>query len=79
MVPKADLESNEIPVSYVPFRNANILSAAVSWAETNNANAIYIGAGSGTDSSYNGGISIGYYNTVIDNCIFDDNLCIWSL
>ena len=51
-VPKADLESNEIPVSYVPFRNANILSAAVSWAETNNANAIYIGAVEEDSSGY---------------------------
>ena len=32
-VPNADLENEEIPISYVPFRNANILSAATSWAE----------------------------------------------
>lgn len=43
-VTKADLENTEIPSSYVPFRNANILSACVSWAEVLNANAIFIGA-----------------------------------
>lgn len=34
----------EIPNSYVPFRNANILAIAVSWAEVIGAAAIYIGA-----------------------------------
>jgi len=43
-VSKADLSSKEIPTSYVPFRNAHILSACVSWAEVINANAVYIGA-----------------------------------
>jgi len=43
-VGKADLSSKKIPTSYVPFRNANILSACVSWAEVLNANAIFIGA-----------------------------------
>jgi 7-cyano-7-deazaguanine synthase len=43
-VTKADLGSKEIPSSYVPFRNANILSPCVSWAEVLNANAVYIGA-----------------------------------
>lgn len=33
-----------IPNSYVPFRNANILSACVSWAEVIGAEAIFIGA-----------------------------------
>ena len=32
-VPNANLDNIDIPVSYVPFRNANILAAAVSWAE----------------------------------------------
>lgn len=40
----ADLESNEIPTSYVPFRNANILTACVSWAEVIEAEAVFIGA-----------------------------------
>ncbi len=43
-VTKADLLSQEVPSSYVPFRNANILSACVSWAEVINAEAIFIGA-----------------------------------
>jgi 7-cyano-7-deazaguanine synthase len=43
-VSKADLLSKKIPSSYVPFRNANILSAAVSWAEVLNARAVFIGA-----------------------------------
>jgi 7-cyano-7-deazaguanine synthase len=43
-VSKADLTSNAIPNSYVPFRNANILSACTSWAEVLNAQAIFIGA-----------------------------------
>ncbi len=43
-VTKADLENKEIPSSYVPFRNANILTAAGSWAETLKAEVIFIGA-----------------------------------
>ncbi len=43
-VSKADFLSKEIPTSYVPFRNAHILSACVSWAEVLNTNAIYVGA-----------------------------------
>ena len=33
-----------IPITYVPFRNAHFLSAAVSWAEVIGATAIFIGA-----------------------------------
>lgn len=43
-VAKADLSNKEIPSSYVPFRNANILSACVSWAEVIGAEAVFIGA-----------------------------------
>ncbi|MCX6150761.1 MAG: 7-cyano-7-deazaguanine synthase QueC [Ignavibacteriales bacterium] len=43
-VSKADLSNKEIPTSYVPFRNANILSACVSWAEVIGATAVFIGA-----------------------------------
>lgn len=43
-VSEADLSSNEIPSSYVPFRNANILSVCVSWAEVIGAEAIFVGA-----------------------------------
>jgi len=41
-----------IPVTYVPFRNANLLSAAVSWAETISASRIYIGAVEQDSSGY---------------------------
>ncbi len=51
-VTKADLESKEIPTSYVPFRNANILAIATSWAEVLEANRIYIGAVSEDSSGY---------------------------
>ncbi|MBA4405811.1 7-cyano-7-deazaguanine synthase QueC [bacterium] len=43
-VAKADLDNKEIPSSYVPFRNANILSACVSYAEVIGADAVFIGA-----------------------------------
>ena len=43
-VAKADLSNKKIPSSYVPFRNANILSACVSWAEVIGADAVFIGA-----------------------------------
>ena len=43
-VTKADLFSKEIPSSYVPFRNSNILSVCVSWAEVIGAEAIFVGA-----------------------------------
>ena len=51
-VSEANLESKEIPTSYVPFRNANMLSIATSWAEVLGANAIYIGAVSEDSSGY---------------------------
>ncbi|MBI2559964.1 MAG: 7-cyano-7-deazaguanine synthase QueC [Planctomycetes bacterium] len=35
---------NEIPTTYVPFRNAQFLSIAVSWAEVIGAEAVFIGA-----------------------------------
>lgn len=42
----------EIPTSYVPFRNSNFLTIAVSWAETLGAAAIYIGAVEADSSGY---------------------------
>ncbi len=51
-VSKADLEFDGIPTSYVPFRNANILSIAVSWAEVINAKRIFIGAVEEDSSGY---------------------------
>ncbi len=48
------LESHgsEIPVTYVPFRNAHFLSVGVSWAEAIGAGAIYIGAVAEDSSGY---------------------------
>ncbi|MGH9615147.1 MAG: 7-cyano-7-deazaguanine synthase QueC [Acidobacteriaceae bacterium] len=42
----------DIPVTYVPFRNAHFLSAAVSWAEVVGAQAIFIGAVEQDSSGY---------------------------
>ena len=43
-VSDADLESKTVPTSYVPFRNANMLAIATSWAEVIGADSIFIGA-----------------------------------
>jgi 7-cyano-7-deazaguanine synthase len=43
-VPQADLGNKSVPNSYVPFRNANILCACISWAEVISAGSVYIGA-----------------------------------
>lgn len=51
-VTDADLGSREVPTSYVPFRNANMLSIAVSWAEVIGAGSIYIGAVAEDSSGY---------------------------
>jgi len=51
-VSAADLSASGIPSSYVPFRNAHLLSAATSWAEVIGANAIYIGAVAEDSSGY---------------------------
>jgi 7-cyano-7-deazaguanine synthase len=41
-----------IPVTYVPFRNAHFLSAAVSWAEVVGAKRVFIGAVEQDSSGY---------------------------
>jgi 7-cyano-7-deazaguanine synthase len=51
-ISRADLRASGIPSSYVPFRNANLLSAAVSWAETLGATALYVGAVEEDSSGY---------------------------
>jgi len=48
----ANLSSLEIPTSYVPFRNAHLLSIATSWAEVLGARRIYIGAVAEDSSGY---------------------------
>jgi 7-cyano-7-deazaguanine synthase len=41
-----------VPVTYVPFRNAHFLAAAVSWAEVIGATAIFVGAVAEDSSGY---------------------------
>jgi 7-cyano-7-deazaguanine synthase len=43
---------SEVPVTYVPFRNAHFLSAAVSWAEVLGAKTVFIGAVEQDSSGY---------------------------
>jgi 7-cyano-7-deazaguanine synthase len=47
-----DASGDAIPVTYVPFRNAHFLSAAVSWAEVLGATRVYIGAVEQDSSGY---------------------------
>jgi 7-cyano-7-deazaguanine synthase len=57
-IPKGDLSRTDIPATYVPFRNAHLLSIAVSWAEVlaegreGGAGSIYIGAVEEDGSGY---------------------------
>ncbi len=48
----ADLSAKGIPSSYVPFRNANMLAVAVSWAEVIGAHAVFVGAVEEDSSGY---------------------------
>lgn len=45
-------DDEEIPDTYVPFRNANLLSMAVSYAEARGAEAVFIGAHSEDFAGY---------------------------
>ncbi len=51
-VTSANLSRHGIPTSYVPFRNAHMLSVAASWAEVIDAKYIYIGAVAEDSSGY---------------------------
>lgn len=51
-VPMDEVETEKVPVTYVPFRNAHLLSIAVSWAEVIGASDIYIGAVEEDSSGY---------------------------
>jgi len=51
-VSHANLSNKSIPSSYVPFRNAHILSIGVSWAEVIGATKIFIGAVEEDSSGY---------------------------
>jgi 7-cyano-7-deazaguanine synthase len=48
----APVEGGEIPITYVPFRNAHFLSVAVSWAEVIGASEIFVGAVAQDSSGY---------------------------
>src|SRR6202162_2729058 len=51
-VPQAHAIGKDIPITYVPFRNAHLLSVAVSWAEAMGAGKVYIGAVEQDSSGY---------------------------
>ncbi len=51
-VPESRELGRDIPVTYVPFRNAHFLSVAVSWAEVLGASKIYVGAVEQDSSGY---------------------------
>lgn len=51
-VEDGDIDRVGIPSSYVPFRNANIISIATSWAEVLKASKIFIGAVEEDGSGY---------------------------
>jgi len=51
-VPESHAIGHDVPVTYVPFRNAHFLSVAVSWAEVLGAEKVYIGAVEQDSSGY---------------------------
>jgi 7-cyano-7-deazaguanine synthase len=51
-VPTSHSIGQDVPVTYVPFRNAHFLSVAVSWAEVLGAEKIFIGAVEQDSSGY---------------------------
>ena len=73
--PKAE---SRIPVTYVPFRNAHFLSAAVSWAEVLGAERILIGAVEQDSSGYPDCRPAYYqaFNEVIRTGTAAGNICI---
>jgi len=48
----SELRTSSVPSTYVPFRNAHLLSIAVSWAEVIGAKKIFIGAVEEDGSGY---------------------------
>jgi len=51
-VPHGEPDSGSIPGTYVPFRNTQLLAAAVAWAEVLGAGAVYFGANEVDYSGY---------------------------
>ncbi len=52
MAGAAGRQGAEVPVTYVPFRNAHFLAAAVSWAEVLGASTVILGAVEQDSSGY---------------------------
>jgi 7-cyano-7-deazaguanine synthase len=50
--PNPQLRTSPVPSTYVPFRNAHLLSIATSWAEVTGASKIFIGAVEEDSSGY---------------------------
>jgi 7-cyano-7-deazaguanine synthase len=51
-VPNGDPGRAGVPITYVPFRNAHLLSLGVSWAEVLGADAVFLGAVEEDSSGY---------------------------
>jgi 7-cyano-7-deazaguanine synthase len=51
-VPESHALGHDVPVTYVPFRNAHFLAVAVSWSEVLGAEKVYIGAVEQDSSGY---------------------------
>ena len=51
-VPESQAIGRDVPVTYVPFRNAHFLAVAVSWSEVLGAEKVYIGAVEQDSSGY---------------------------
>lgn len=66
-VPEGQLDRQGIPVSYVPFRNANLLAVATAWGEVLGATRIFFGAMEEDSSGYPDcrGVFIEAFNRVI--------------
>ncbi|MBW6515974.1 MAG: 7-cyano-7-deazaguanine synthase QueC [Candidatus Cloacimonetes bacterium] len=52
MILDNQIRSGQIPNTYVPFRNAHLLAIAVSWADSIEADRVYIGAVEEDSSGY---------------------------
>jgi 7-cyano-7-deazaguanine synthase len=67
-LPEGDLGREGIPTSYVPFRNANLLSIAASWGEVLSAPRIFFGAMEEDSSGYPDcrGVFIEAFNRLVE-------------
>lgn len=73
-------DSDEIPSSYVPFRNTHIIALAVSWAEVIGASRIYIGANEEDSPGYPDCRQVYYdaYNELIKAGTKEENIRIYT-